>query len=230
MSIKKQIVWDERLGKFIGNTDYGNSIEAEGSDSPATEALVFMLVSINGRWKLPVGYVFLNKINDTFQAELIKSALTHAYNSGLTVWSVTCDGAYTNMSTLKLLGCQFGNSYDEIKCWFKHPISETKVFYIPDACHMLKLARNTLANNHELESNKGLIRWDHITNLYNIQKDVTLKLSNKLNMAHVNWQNNKMKVKYAAQPLSASTADALDYLKSTNFPYIGNVSATVEYC
>lgn len=110
-----------------------------------------MLVNINGRWKLPVGYFLQNKITAIFQAELIKSALTHAYDFGLNVCSVTCDGAYTNFSSLKILGCEFGSSYDDIKCWFEHPISKTKVFFIPDACHMLKLARNTLANNLVLE-------------------------------------------------------------------------------
>lgn len=110
MSIRKQILWDERLGKMIGNTDYGNSMEVEGTDMVATEALVFMLVSINGRWKLPIGYVFINKLTAVTQAELIKSALTHSHNAGLTVHSVTCDGAYTNFSTFKLLGCSAGNS------------------------------------------------------------------------------------------------------------------------
>lgn len=95
---------------------------------------------------------------------------------------------------------------------------------------MLKLARNTLANNFVLESSNGYIRWEHIKNLFNIQKDLTLKLTNKLSMAHINWYNNKMRVKYAAQTLSSSTVDSLEYLKSTNYPTFENVSATVEYC
>lgn len=73
-----------------------------------------MLISINGRWKLPVGYVFINKLTATTQVELVKLALTHSYNVGLTVYSVTCDGAYTNFSTFKLLGCLVRNNYDEI--------------------------------------------------------------------------------------------------------------------
>jgi len=230
MSIKKQILWDEKLQKFVGNCDYGNEIDIEGIDTPASEVLVFMLVSINGRWKLPVGYFLQNKITAIAQAELIKSALTHAYDSGLNVCSVTCDGAYTNFSSLKILGCEFGSSYDDIKCWFEHPISKTKVFFIPDACHMLKLARNTLANNFVLESEKGFIRWDHIKQLFNVQKEVVLKLGNKLSMAHIAWFNNKMKVKYAAQTLSSSTADSLQYLQSTHFPNFENVEATIEYC
>lgn len=116
MSIRKQTIWDERLGKFVGNTDYGNGLEVEGSDTGATESFVFMLISINGRWRLPVGYVFINTITTAFQVELIKSALTHALNAGLTIWNVTYDGAYNNMTTFKLLVCQIGDHYDEIKC------------------------------------------------------------------------------------------------------------------
>jgi len=134
--------------------------------TPATEALVLMWASTNGKWKLPIGYVFQNKI----QAELVKSALTHAHNAGLTVWSVTCDGTYRHFSTLKLLGCKIGNNYEDIEGWFEHPVSRTNVYYIPDACHMIKLARNILANNYVLESDTGYIRRNHIKNLYKVQK------------------------------------------------------------
>lgn len=118
---------------------------------------------------------FSNKITASIQAELIKSAFTHAHNAGLTIWSVTCDGAYTNVSTLKLSGCKIVNNYDDIESWFEHPVTRSKVYYTPDACHMLKLARNILANNHVLESDTGYNRWDHIKNLFKVQKDLTLK-------------------------------------------------------
>jgi len=97
---------------------------------------------------------------------------------------------------------------------------------------MLKLARNILANNYVLESDTDYIRWDYIRNLFKVQKDLTLNLANKLSMAHINWHNNKMRVQYAAQTLSSSTAaaDSLEYLKNINFPGFENVEATVEYC
>lgn len=72
----------------MGNCDYGNEIDIDGIDTPASEVLVFMLVSINGRWKLPVGYFLQNKITAIAQTELIKSALTHAYEADLNVCSV----------------------------------------------------------------------------------------------------------------------------------------------
>ena len=48
----------------------------ENLKTVATEVVVFMLVSLNGKWKLPIGYFFQNKINPVVQVELIKTALT----------------------------------------------------------------------------------------------------------------------------------------------------------
>jgi len=70
---------------------------------------------------------------------------------------ITCDGAYTNISMMKILGCVIGNSYSEIKSWFPHPISNDKVYFVPDACQNLKLARNTLGNCKVLTSNTEFI-------------------------------------------------------------------------
>ena len=39
-----------------------------------------------------------------------------------------------------------------------------------------------------------------------------------------------MKVKYAAQMLSSSTADTLQYLQETKFPNFENVTETIKYC
>lgn len=130
MAIKKQILWDKKVNKFVGFSDYGNELDLEG-DTSATEVLVFMLVSLNGKWKCPVRYILQNKINSITQAELIKTALTVTHNAGLRVWGITCDGAFVNFSTMKILGCEFENidSYDNIKCWLHHPVSNENVFF-----------------------------------------------------------------------------------------------------
>lgn len=44
-----------------------------------------MLVGLIGKWKIPVGYVFENKLNAMCQARLVKTVLTLAHNSGLRV-------------------------------------------------------------------------------------------------------------------------------------------------
>lgn len=172
---------------------------------------------------------FQNKINATFQSELIKSALTLTHKVGIRVWAITCDGACTNFSSMKMLGCEFGNSYESIKNWFNHPISNALVYFIPDPCHMLKLARNTLRNHKVLLSNKGVVAWEYIDRLYNLQNDLTLKFTNTLSKNHIQWQQNSMKEKFATQTLSSSVADALQYLNSIDYDNFKNVGPTILF-
>jgi len=56
-----------------------------------------------------------------------------------------CDGDFNYFSSMKILEYLFDNidNYD-LKCWFNHPITTEKVFFIPDSCHTVKLAQNTL--------------------------------------------------------------------------------------
>ena len=51
--------------------------------------------------------------------------------------SVTCDGAPTNLLVVYL---------DDIKGSFSYEAYDHPLFFIADACHMLKLARNALAD------------------------------------------------------------------------------------
>lgn len=52
--IRKQLVWDKVWHTFIGYCDFGHQVEIENerNSSPSTECLVFMLVSINRKWKI----------------------------------------------------------------------------------------------------------------------------------------------------------------------------------
>jgi len=68
---------------------------------------------------------------------------------------------------MKNLGCMVDGGYEELKWWFSHPVNNQKVYYIPDACHNLKLVRNTLGNCKFIESNKGNVKWAHILYLHN---------------------------------------------------------------
>jgi hypothetical protein len=56
-------------------------------------------------------------------------------------------------------------------------------------------------------------RWRHIEMLHETQKTEGLTLGNKLTGAHVNFKNQKMKVRLAVQVLSASCSKALEYLR-----------------
>jgi hypothetical protein len=60
----------------------GEDIVAEGQeDTPAKEALVFMLVSLRGHWKYPVGYALIDGINAT----TLKALLSRAFRLKCTI-------------------------------------------------------------------------------------------------------------------------------------------------
>ena len=80
---------------------------------------------------------------------------------------------------------------------------------------MLKLARNTLGDMKVLADKDGeLIRWDQIVALNELQQKQGLHLANKLRMAHIQYHKQKIKVSMAAQTLSNSVADAIEFAKT----------------
>ena len=60
-----------------------------------------------------------------------------------------------------------------------------------------------------------------------LQDKEGLRLGNKLKLAHIQWRQQKMKVNLAAQALSASLADAIEYctevLKLEQFQGLGMI-------
>lgn len=57
-----------------------------------------------------------------------------------------------------------------------------------------------------------MILWKFIPLLYYLQESSTLTLGNRITKEVVEWQQNKMKVKFAAIALSSKTADSILYL------------------
>lgn len=127
MSIRKKIIYDSNNDKFMGYCDFGN-FNVESQETEASEALVFMLVSLNGKWKWPIGYFLQAKSTASIQAGLVRTAITLAHEVGIRVWSVTCDGTASNQSTMVQLGCKLSSTYSEIVESFHIPGIEWKVY------------------------------------------------------------------------------------------------------
>lgn len=94
---------------------------------------------------------------------------------------------------------------------------------------MLKLARNALADLGEIQYNLTIIKWDYIVQLNKLQNNLTFKLKNKLNSQCILWRQNKMKVKYAANTLSSSVANAIDFLRNEGFDEFKNSESTTQF-
>lgn len=113
MAIKKGTVYDSVNHKFVGFIDYGNSSIV--SDVQATEALFFMLVSLNGKWKLPVAYFLVNKPSGKVQGELINTALRLTHDKSIRVRGITFDGAASNLATARYLSKQSSQNANDVE-------------------------------------------------------------------------------------------------------------------
>lgn len=227
MAIRKQIVYNQAKRMFDGLCDFGQYLEVEASDVPATEALVIMLVGLKHAWKWPIAYFLQNKSSASLQKTLIESAIQLSNQAGLRVHGITFDGTSTNLATFNSFGCNFHGQLTDVNSKF---IFNSQVFHaIPDPCHMLKLARNCLATYTKLNSPNGIIDWSYITKLHSVQENIGFKFANNLSRTHIEWKLNTMKVKLAAQTLSKSVADALEFLCLEKVCEFEGVEETVKF-
>ena len=99
-----------------------------------------------------------------------------------------------------------------------------------DACHMVKLARNALAQVKVMMDADGhCIKWNHITLLHDVQKKEGLNFANKIGVRHIDFVNQKMKVNLAAQVLSSSVADAIQFLMDSGVPGFEDAKGTILF-
>ena len=231
MSIRKQTLWNPEKDQYSGFVDLGNEIPNVQCDKMASEALVFLLAGTRSHWKCPVGYFLVDKISAKDQAMLVLKSLKMAATAGLKVWSVTADGTAVNLSTFETLGCKLSGTYDEMKTSFKHPTTGEDVYIILDPCHMLKLARNALGHLGSFVDGDGnKIKWHYIEELQQLQQQEGLNLANKLSINHLKYQKHKMNVRLAAQTLSSSVANAIEFLDvSAKHPSFCDSQGTVKF-
>lgn len=116
--------------------------------------------------------------------------------------------------------------------YFFHPADNSKrihIFY--DACHMIKLVRNTLSMNNLTDNENKTVSWTYIKQLVSLQEEEKLHLATKVRSRHVNFKNEKMKVNLAAQVLSTSVSDALMCLQQDlKLPHFAAAAATAKFC
>lgn len=107
MSIKKGIHWDAKLKKYFWFDEFPNKEQSEKDDpvsSMATQALVFYIVGLDGKWKTPVAYYFTNHVDGTRLGGLLEDVLKVTREFGINVRSVVFDGLVANIGMTTELG------------------------------------------------------------------------------------------------------------------------------
>lgn len=143
---------------------------------------------------------------------------------------VTCDGTATNFAMMQQLGCDFTNPLS-LQSTFQHPVNNELIVVFPDPCHMLKLIRNTFGDFKSFtDEHNQIVKWEYLEKLHNLQATEGMHLGNKLRTAHINYNQQKMKVRLAAQILSRSVADSLQYCKDKlKLDDFQNADATIKF-
>lgn len=225
MSIRQHLQWNGK--RTVGYVNVGDHLDSDNLPV-AKDALVFMVTALNASWKIPVGYFLTNGVNGDQRSALLQNCVHLLLQCKVQIVSVTFDGCPANFAMAKNLGAQFHdvNNIDP-----KINIEGEQILIIPDACHMLKLVRNTLADKKEiLNHNKEKISWDYLHKLHNLQQNEGVHLANKLRGAHIDHKKQIMKVRLAAQTFSNSVAEALLFCKNNleteDFIHSG---ATIEF-
>lgn len=226
ISIREQVEWDGK--KFHGYIDIGSKLNSDMVPK-AKEALVIMLVAINQSWKIPIGYFLLNGLSGVEKSNLIKKALEFVNDTGVKVTSLTFDASTSNVAMATQLGANI-QDINNLKTYFLHPVTNEKIFIFYDPCHMLKLIRNCLGHYKSFKCGTDSIDWDYFEKLVNLQIKEGLHAGTKIKNRHLDWTREKMKVKIAAQTLSKSVSDALNYLnKDLSHPNFINSQATSDF-
>ena len=95
ISIESSTFYNKTAESFEGFVDLGKYIVVDDENAIASDALVFMLVSLRKSWKYPIGYVLVDKnVDATNLHSLLSRALQYSAEHNLKVYSM--DGTSTN--------------------------------------------------------------------------------------------------------------------------------------
>jgi len=136
-------------------------------------------------------------------------ALGKIFETGAIPVSLTADGPIAHLTMMRELRAKL--CPDDMVPYFT--FQNHRIHVLLDVAHMLKLVRNSLASEETLLSPSGPIQWSYVLQLQNIQESEGLHAGTKLRRRHIEWTKNKMKVCIAAQTLSRSVADAIDFCR-----------------
>lgn len=188
-----------------------------------------MAVGLVGHWKVPLGYFLTAGISAETQGQLVRQAISKLYECDIRVVALVMDGHPVNQSMLHTLGCNMAIS--NMKTSFLHPCDPNFTIYtFFDACHLIKLVRTALHDLQEIYIDKSKsVKWFYIAELNKTQEVEGLHAANRLTRRHINFSQQKMKVKLATQTLSNSVAKAIELLRKLGYESFSNSQPTESF-
>lgn len=149
--------------------------------------------------------------------------------AGVKISNLTFDGYAANISMCKLFGAELDPYSPQFSTFILNPLNQEKIYIIQDPCHMMKLIRNVLARKKViLDDNKLKIEWKYIVSLYNYTKKDSIRC-HKITKKHIQWEQNMMNVRVAAETLSESVASCMEFLMKQHHPDFIDAAPTIRF-
>ena len=99
MFIHQHVHWTG--SRHVGYINFGTGMQTSDQLPKATKALVFMLVGLNVRWKVPIAYFLVDSLTAEEKANLVKGCLLQVEDTGILIKSLTFDGDASNIAMTK---------------------------------------------------------------------------------------------------------------------------------
>ena len=169
MKVQSKLVFDKLTGELIAFLHLGdpdvNFAELEKPDSFATHALVLFVRGLASDLKFSLAYFATNKITATQFVPFFWQAICLLETScNLWVIATVSDGASANHKFYKLhINLSSGDSKEFSYCVMNMYAPHKNLYFISDAPHLIKTARNCLYNSGD-ENSPGI--YGMKTNFY----------------------------------------------------------------
>lgn len=188
-----------------------------------------MVSGMNIYIQQPIANYFHTTLKAPDRAELINQILCELHKKGVKISNVTFDGYSSNAKMSNILGANFRDKNGDYKTHFAHPVDGSQVYIMYDPSHMEKLVRNTLGTVRTFYDGTKKIEWEFFEKLEQLGRHNSFGLATKMSKRHLEFKDRKMHVRTAVETLSATNADAMDFLNKNGNTEFRGVATTVKF-
>ena len=193
--------------------------------------MVFMATGITNKWSVTLGYFLIgDSMTASERGNLLTIAVEKVNSTGAVVVNTVCDGPNVHFNMLGKMGAQLNGENVSSKLNIKNNLGKSIVCFL-DSPHNIKSIRNCFGDKKVILNREGQhIKWDHISELHNIQEKEGLHLANKLKKKHLDYKRNIMSVPNAVQTLSESVATSIRFCdEALDLENFRDSKATAEF-
>lgn len=244
MYIREQIYWDENKMDYVGFISYGSygdekrekraekgkRMKKQTDNIPfARKALNFLLSGINKNFQFPLAYHFVCDLEAEELKPLVSDMIVKVSECGIKIAQITFDGDPKNIAMCKMFGANLDVFDADFRPYIESPFDASRIYLTLDPSHMEKLMRNLLGNHKVIYGDFGkIVGWKYFVELERLSKGGNM-LTHKLNRKHIEFKQNEMNVRLAAETFSEKSADSMQILKNQNHPEFINSADTIDF-